>query len=110
MNLRVGTDDVRSQLRNPMKLARGLGSAKSGVEHWWVQRLTAAALVALGIWFVITVLGLLHADYATAHATVAKPWRRDFSSAGRMPFKRMRSASLVLGCALQTNSSAKRKA
>jgi len=40
MNLRVGTDDVRSQLRNPMKLARGLGSAKSGVEHWWVQRLT----------------------------------------------------------------------
>ena len=74
MNLRVGTDDVRSQLRNPMKLARGLGSAKSGVEHWWVQRLTAAALVALGIWFVITVLGLLHADYATAHATVAKPW------------------------------------
>ena len=74
MNLRVGTDDVRSQLRNPMKHARGLGSAKSGVEHWWVQRLTAAALVVLGIWFVITVLGLLHADYATARATVARPW------------------------------------
>jgi succinate dehydrogenase / fumarate reductase membrane anchor subunit len=36
--------------------------------------LTAAALVALGIWFVILVLGLLHADYATAHATVARPW------------------------------------
>jgi len=54
MNLHVGTDDVRSQLRNPMKHARGLGSAKSGVEHWWVQRLTAAALVALivvaGLW------------------------------------------------------------
>jgi succinate dehydrogenase / fumarate reductase membrane anchor subunit len=60
--------------RSPLKIARGLGSSHSGVEHWWTQRLTAAALVLLGIWFVITVLCLLHADYATARATVAKPW------------------------------------
>ncbi|WEN14070.1 succinate dehydrogenase, hydrophobic membrane anchor protein [Rhodanobacter sp. AS-Z3] len=60
--------------RNPLKIARGLGSAQAGVEHWWTQRLTAAALVLLGLWFVITVLCLLHADYATAHASVAKPW------------------------------------
>ncbi|MEO6927305.1 MAG: succinate dehydrogenase, hydrophobic membrane anchor protein [Rhodanobacter sp.] len=60
--------------RNPMKVARGLGSAQSGVDHWWVQRLTAAALVLLGIWFVVTVLCLLHADYATARAAVAQPW------------------------------------
>lgn len=63
-----------SDRRNPLKVARGLGSAQSGVGHWWVQRVTAAALVLLGVWFVVTVLGLLHADYATAHATVAKPW------------------------------------
>jgi succinate dehydrogenase / fumarate reductase membrane anchor subunit len=61
-------------LRNPMKVARGLGSSQSGAGHWWTQRVTAAALVVLLIWFVITVLGLLHADYATALATVAKPW------------------------------------
>jgi len=61
-------------LRNPLKRALGLGSAQSGVGHWWTQRITAAALVLLGLWFVITVLGLLHADYATARATVAKPW------------------------------------
>ncbi|WP_266171568.1 succinate dehydrogenase, hydrophobic membrane anchor protein [Dyella subtropica] len=61
-------------LRNPLKRARGLGSAQSGVGHWWTQRLTAAALVVLGLWFVVTVLGLLHADYAVAKATVAKPW------------------------------------
>jgi succinate dehydrogenase / fumarate reductase membrane anchor subunit len=60
--------------RNPLKIARGLGSAQSGVEHWWTQRVTAAALVLLGIWFVVTVLYLLHADYATARAAVAKPW------------------------------------
>lgn len=61
-------------LRNPLKVARGLGSSQSGVGHWWTQRVTAAALVVLLIWFVITVLGLLHAEYATALATVAKPW------------------------------------
>ena len=60
--------------RNPMKIARGLGSAHSGAGHWWTQRVTAAALVLLGIWFVVTVLCLLHADYATARATVARPW------------------------------------
>ena len=60
--------------RNPLKVARGLGSAQSGVGHWWTQRVTAAALVLLGVWFVATVLCLLHADYATARAAVAKPW------------------------------------
>ena len=65
--------DVRSDLRNPLKRARGLGSAQSGVGHWWTQRVTAAALVFLGIWFVLTVLGMVHADYATARAIVAKP-------------------------------------
>ena len=67
-------DAVVKDRRNPMKIARGLGSAQSGVDHWWVQRLTAAALVLLGIWFVVTVLCLLHADYDTARATVAQPW------------------------------------
>ena len=60
--------------RHPIKTARGLGSAHSGVHHWWVQRVTAAALVVLGIWFVILVLSLLGADYATARATLAQPW------------------------------------
>ena len=66
--------NVSADLRNPMHKARGLGSAKSGVGHWWTQRVTAVALVGLGIWFVILVLGLLHADFATARATVAQPW------------------------------------
>ncbi len=67
-------ETVVKDRRNPLKIARGLGSSQSGVEHWWAQRLTAAALVALGIWFVAIVLCLLHADYATARASVAKPW------------------------------------
>ncbi|QNK00824.1 succinate dehydrogenase, hydrophobic membrane anchor protein [Dyella telluris] len=66
--------DVRKQLRNPLKRARGLGSAQSGVSHWWMQRVTATALVFLSIWFVVTVLGALHSDYATARGIIAKPW------------------------------------
>ncbi len=61
-------------LRDPLKVARGLGSAHSGVHHWWVQRVTAAALVILGAWFVVLVLSLLGADYATARATLMRPW------------------------------------
>jgi succinate dehydrogenase / fumarate reductase, membrane anchor subunit len=65
---------MSNDLRNPLQRARGLGSAKEGVGHWWTQRLTAMALVVLGIWFVVLVLGLLHADYATARAAIGKPW------------------------------------
>ena len=61
-------------LRHPLKRARGLGSAQFGVGHWWTQRTTAAALIVLGIWFVVLVLGLVHGDYAAARAAVAKPW------------------------------------
>lgn len=60
--------------REPLKYARNHGSAKSGVGHWWVQRLTAAALVVLGLWFVVAVVRLLGSDYATAHAALAEPW------------------------------------
>jgi succinate dehydrogenase / fumarate reductase membrane anchor subunit len=62
-----------SDLRNPLQRARGLGSAKDGVQHWWRQRVTAAALLVLGIWFVLLVLSLLHGGYAAAHAALTHP-------------------------------------
>ena len=45
-------------LRTDLARVRHLGSAKEGVRHWWVQRLTAVALVPLGIWFVVSAVGL----------------------------------------------------
>ena len=42
-------------LRSPLSQARGLGSAKEGVNHWWLQRLTALALIPLTLWFVYSV-------------------------------------------------------
>ncbi|MDQ7994807.1 MAG: succinate dehydrogenase, hydrophobic membrane anchor protein [Luteibacter sp.] len=65
---------MSKDLRNPLARARGLGSAKEGVSHWMLQRLTAVGLIFLTLWFVITVLSLIHADYATARASIARPW------------------------------------
>ena len=52
-------------LRSTLGRVRGLGSAKEGVNHWWAQRTTAAALVVLSLWFVASVIALTGADYAT---------------------------------------------
>ncbi len=60
-------------LRNPMKHAVGLGSAKEGTHHFIVQRISAVALVFLVPWLVWLVITLIPADYATARATLAQP-------------------------------------
>ena len=61
------------RLRAPLKNARGLGSAKDGVHHFIVQRVTAVALIFLSIYVVVLVVGLVGADYAMARAAVADP-------------------------------------
>lgn len=60
-------------LRDPLAQARGLGSAKDGVHHWWVQRLTAVALMLLAPWFVWLAFGLVGADQFTVRATIGQP-------------------------------------
>ena len=60
-------------LRHPLAIARGLGSAKDGVGHWWLQRLTAMALLLLSPWFGWLVLGLMGADHFTVRQTLAQP-------------------------------------
>lgn len=60
-------------LRTPLGRARGLGSAKEGVGHWWHQRLTGIALAPLSILFVALVLCLMNADYGEVRAAVGHP-------------------------------------
>lgn len=60
-------------LRTPLAEARGLGSAKEGVGHWWHQRLTAVALVPLTLWFGFSVALLGTADYYTVVDWIAHP-------------------------------------
>ena len=59
--------------RTALGKVRGLGSAKDGTHHWWVQRLTSVALVPLTVWFVASVVSLVGADHATVAAWVASP-------------------------------------
>ncbi|CAO3350763.1 succinate dehydrogenase, hydrophobic membrane anchor protein [Azospirillum sp. 11R-A] len=61
-------------LRSPLQVARGLGSAKHGTEHWWSQRLTAIALVPLTVWFVFGVIRHLGADHAAFIAWMKSPF------------------------------------
>jgi succinate dehydrogenase / fumarate reductase membrane anchor subunit len=61
-------------LRTPIARVRGLGAAKEGVQHWWAQRLTAIALVPLGVWFVATVVAMAGADHAAVSAWLGSPW------------------------------------
>ncbi|HEY6981829.1 succinate dehydrogenase, hydrophobic membrane anchor protein [Reyranella sp.] len=59
--------------RTPLARARGLGSAKDGLGHWWAQRLTAIALIPLVVWFAVSLVMLSGADYATARAWIGSP-------------------------------------
>jgi succinate dehydrogenase / fumarate reductase, membrane anchor subunit len=61
------------RLRSPLGRALGLGSAKEGVEHWWMQRVTAVALVPLTLWFVAALIAHLGADYTAAVAWLRSP-------------------------------------
>src|ERR1700688_119388 len=47
--------------RSPLGRARGLGSAHAGSHHWCVERVEAAALVPLTIWFIFALLHLVGA-------------------------------------------------
>lgn len=60
-------------LRAPLARVRGLGSAKDGTHHFWVQRLTAVMLLLLTPWFLWLLVSLLSADYATVRLTLGKP-------------------------------------
>ena len=61
------------RFRAPLGRVRGLGAAKEGVQHWWVQRLTAVALVPLSLWFVASIIALAGADHAAVTAWLAAP-------------------------------------
>lgn len=64
---------ARRDLRSPLGRAIGLGSAKEGVEHWWAQRVSAVAVLVLGLWFVASLAALAGADRATVVAWLHGP-------------------------------------
>jgi len=59
--------------RNPLAVARGLGSSKDGLGAWWMQRLTAIALVPLVLWFVVSIIALAGQDRVHVLAWLQSP-------------------------------------
>jgi len=60
-------------MSTPLARARGLGSAKSGLHHWWHQHVSAVAMVGLVSWMVVLLFSLVEADYQTALNMLAHP-------------------------------------
>ncbi|HEX4971149.1 MAG TPA: succinate dehydrogenase, hydrophobic membrane anchor protein [Steroidobacteraceae bacterium] len=60
-------------LRSPISRVTGLGTAKDGVGHWWSQRVTSVALVALGLWFVASLLRLPNFGHEIVTTWIAMP-------------------------------------
>ena len=63
----------KERMRSPLGRALGLGSAKDGVEQWWLERVTAIALVPLTVWFAASIVVHMNSDYATAIAWLRTP-------------------------------------
>jgi succinate dehydrogenase / fumarate reductase membrane anchor subunit len=62
------------RMRSLLGRARGLGSAREGVEHWWMQRVTALALFPLTLWFVVSLIALTGSDYNAFIAWLKAPF------------------------------------
>lgn len=60
-------------MRSPLARARGLGSARAGAKHWWMQRITAIALVPLTLWFLCAMVRMIGATRDDVVSWMAGP-------------------------------------
>ncbi|MDH3978224.1 MAG: succinate dehydrogenase, hydrophobic membrane anchor protein [Gammaproteobacteria bacterium] len=60
-------------LESPLGKVLGAGSAKAGAHHWIAQRMTAVAMVPLGLWFLFSMVALDHGTHSFVAAWVSQP-------------------------------------
>ena len=60
--------------RTSLARVRGLGSARSGTEHFWHQRVTAIANLVLLVFLIFTVIRLAGEPYPVMRAYFASPF------------------------------------
>lgn len=60
-------------MKSPLNQVLGLGTAREGVSHWWRQRVTAVALIPLGLWFALSLLAVDPGSYDELIAWVRDP-------------------------------------
>ena len=61
-------------LQSPLGRVLGRGSANEGTGHWWSQRVSAVALLLLGVWFLCSLQFLPDLGHATIVSWLARPW------------------------------------
>jgi succinate dehydrogenase / fumarate reductase, membrane anchor subunit len=60
-------------MRSELGRVRGLGSAKQGAHHWWRQRITAFANIALILWLIFSLLRLPDLGFVTMQSWLKSP-------------------------------------
>jgi succinate dehydrogenase / fumarate reductase membrane anchor subunit len=60
-------------METPIARVRGLGSAKAGAHHWWLERLSSVALLVLFVWLIASILRLPDLSYGTMREWLADP-------------------------------------
>ena len=62
------------RVRSAIGEVRGLGSARSGAHHWWLERLTSVSTFVLTVWFLTSILRLPDLDYGTVTEWLRSPF------------------------------------
>ncbi len=65
---------MKNNLRHPLKNVKGEGASGDAVNHWWLQRLTALALVPLTLWFVLSIIHQVSQEQSAVMQWVSRPW------------------------------------
>lgn len=61
------------RMGTPIGRVRGLGSARSGAHHWWLERLTSVSTLILFVWFLVSLARLPALDHATVTGWLESP-------------------------------------
>lgn len=61
-------------LRSPLAKAKGLGASGDGSHHFWLQRITALALIPLVLWFCFSIALLPEASYSSVTQWLQSPF------------------------------------
>jgi succinate dehydrogenase / fumarate reductase membrane anchor subunit len=60
-------------METPLGRVRGLGSARHGAHHWWLERLTSVSTLILFAWFLFSLFRLPELDHATMADWLREP-------------------------------------
>jgi succinate dehydrogenase / fumarate reductase, membrane anchor subunit len=65
---------TRKHMQSSFDRTHGLGSAREGVAHWWLQRVTALALIPLTLWFAASLIAHIRGDYSVLILWLRSPF------------------------------------